>query len=276
MTVGFIGLGKMGLPMTRQLVKAGYPVTVYNRSKNKEVEGVSTSSSPADLIKQVEVVILMVSDDQATREIFTGPEGLLAAGTSGKIVINMSTVSPDVSREMAVLCLKDGNHYLDAPVSGSVKQAEEGQLVIMVGGEDAVFLQAKPVLDRLGKLAVRVGDTGAGNTAKLAINTFLAIVSQGFAEAIVFAKKNGVDTGDLVNLVNNSALGSPFLKIKGDAILKENYQAAFALKHIAKDLRLANDKGLHTPLAGAVFQTYQAAAPALGEEDIIAIIKQIG
>lgn len=276
MTVGFIGLGKMGLPMTRQLVKAGYPVTVYNRSKNKEVEGVSTSSSPADLIKQVEVVILMVSDDQATREIFTGPEGLLAAGTSGKIVINMSTVSPDVSREMAVLCLKDGNHYLDAPVSGSVKQAEEGQLVIMVGGEDAVFLQAKPVLDRLGKLAVRVGDTGAGNTAKLAINTFLAIVSQGFAEAIVFAKKNGVDTGDLVNLVNNSALGSPFLKIKGDAILKENYQAAFALKHIAKDLRLANDKGLDTPLAGAVFQTYQAAAPTLGEEDIIAIIKQIG
>ena len=276
MTVGFIGLGKMGLPMTRQLVKAGFPVTVYNRSKNKEVEGVSTSSSPADLIKQVEVVILMVSDDQATREIFTGPEGLLAAGTSGKIVINMSTVSPDVSREMAVLCLKDGNHYLDAPVSGSVKQAEEGQLVIMVGGEDAVFLQAKPVLDRLGKLAVRVGDTGAGNTAKLAINTFLAIVSQGFAEAIVFAKKNGVDTGDLVNLVNNSALGSPFLKIKGDAILKENYQAAFALKHIAKDLRLANDKGLHTPLAGAVFQTYQAAESALGEEDIIAIIKQIG
>ena len=276
MTVGFIGLGKMGLPMTRQLVKAGFPVTVYNRSKNKEVEGVSTSSSPADLIKQVEVVILMVSDDQATREIFTGPEGLLAAGASGKIVINMSTVSPDVSREMAVLCLKDGNHYLDAPVSGSVKQAEEGQLVIMVGGEDAVFLQAKPVLDRLGKLAVRVGNTGAGNTAKLAINTFLAIVSQGFAEAIVFAKKNGVDTGDLVNLVNNSALGSPFLKIKGDAILKENYQAAFALKHIAKDLRLANDKGLDTPLAGAVFQTYQAAEPALGEEDIIAIIKQIG
>lgn len=275
-TVGFIGLGKMGLPMTRQLVKAGYPVTVYNRSKNKEVEGVSTSASPADLIKQVQIVILMVSDDQATREIFTGPEGLLAAGTSGKIIINMSTVSPDVSREMAVLCLKDGNHYLDAPVSGSVKQAEEGQLVIMVGGEDAVFLQAKPVLERLGKLATRVGDTGAGNTAKLAINTFLAIVSQGFAEAIVFAKKNGVDTGDLVNLINNSALGSPFLKIKGDAILKENYQAAFALKHIAKDLRLANDKGLNTPLAGAVFQTYQAAEPALGEEDIIAIIKKIG
>lgn len=278
-TIGFIGLGKMGLPMSRQLLKAGYPVAVYNRSKDKEEalrsQGVTTAPTPGTLMEQSAIIIIMVTDDKAIREIFTGKDGLLGKKTNGKIVINMSTVSPDVSREMAALCRQEGNHYLDAPVSGSVKQAEEGQLVIMVGGDEAVFLEAKPVLDHLGRLAMRVGDTGAGNMAKLAINTMLGIYAQGLAETIVFAQKNGIKPEDLINLVNNSALGSPFIKIKGEAILKDNYQPVFALKHIAKDLRLANDKGLETPLAKVAFQTFQEAEPALGEEDIIAIIKQV-
>jgi 3-hydroxyisobutyrate dehydrogenase len=277
--IGFIGLGKMGIPMTRQLLKAGYPVAVYNRSKDKEealkAEGISTAPSPAALIEQTEVLIIMVSDDKAIREIFSGKDGLLGKKTSGRVIVNMSTVSPGISKEMAALCEQEGNHYLDAPVSGSVKQAEEGQLVIMVGGNEQVFRQAKPVLDHIGRLTMLVGDTGAGYTAKLAINTLLGICAQGFSEAIVFAQKNGIKPEDLVNLVNNSALGSPFLKIKGEAILKDNFQAAFALKHIAKDLRLANDKGLETPLAKVTYQTFQDAEPALGDEDIIAIFKQV-
>lgn len=277
--IGFIGLGKMGLPMSRQLLKAGYPVTVYNRSKDKEEAlktlGVTTAPTPGALIGQSAIIIIMVTDDKAIREIFTGKDGLLGKRTSGKIIINMSTVSPDVSREMAALCQQEGNDYLDAPVSGSVKQAEEGQLVIMVGGYESVFLEAKPVLDHIGRLTMRVGDTGAGNMAKLAINTMLGIYAQGLAETIVFAQKNGIKPEDLVNLINNSALGSPFIKIKGEAILKDNYQPAFALKHIAKDLRLASDKGLETPLARVAFQTFQDAEPVLGEEDIIAIIKQV-
>jgi 3-hydroxyisobutyrate dehydrogenase len=277
--IGWIGLGNMGVPMSQQLIKAGYKVAVYNRSKAKEealkLMGATAADSPALLIQQVDVIIMMVSDDQATREIFTADDGLLGAKTSGKIIINMSTVSPGISREMASLCSQQGNHYLDATVSGSVKQAEEGQLVIMVGGDETIFEKVKPVFEKLGKLAMLVGSNGAGNTAKLAINTLLAFHAQGLAEAVVFARQNKIKIGDLITLINTSALGSVFIKIKGEAILQNNYKAAFALKHIAKDLRLAKNEGLATPMGEIVIKTFQEAEPSLGEEDIIAIIKQI-
>lgn len=277
--IGWIGLGKMGTPMSQQLIKAGYPVSVYNRSKGKEDSfkfmGIATASSPRLLMQKSDIVFVMVSDDQAIHDIFNGDNGLLNAGVSSKIIINMSTVSPAISREMALLCQKRGNHYLDAPVSGSVKQAEDGQLVIMVGGQETVFEQAKPVLEKIGRLAMRVGDTGAGNTAKLVINTLLGIYAQGLAEAVVFAQQNGINNTDLLTLINASALGSPFIKIKGDAIINDNYNAVFALKHIAKDLRLAKDLGLTTPLGEVAFKTYRQAEPTLGEQDIIAVIKQI-
>ena len=276
--IGWIGLGNMGIPMSQQLIKAGYQVAVYNRSKAKEealkLMGATAASSPGLLIQQADVIIIMVSDDQAIREIFAGDDGLLGTKTTGKIIINMSTVSPGISREMASLCSQQGNHYLDATVSGSVKQAEEGQLVIMVGGDETIFEKAKPIFEHLGKLTMLVGSTGAGNTAKLAINTLLAFHAQGLAEAVVFAKRNGISIEDLITLIDNSALGNVFIKIKGEAILQNNYKAAFALKHIAKDLRLAKDKGLATPMGEIVFKTFQEAEPSFGEEDIIAIIKQ--
>jgi 3-hydroxyisobutyrate dehydrogenase len=277
--IGWIGLGKMGIPMSQQLVKAGYAVSVYNRSKGKEdilrSIGATAAATPALLIQQTDLVIIMVSDDKAIIDIFNAADGLLSANTSGKVIINMSTVSPAISKQMAKLCEQQGNHYLDAPVSGSVKQAEEGTLVIMVGGDEGTFEQAKPVLDKIGRLAMRVGETGAGNTAKLVINTLLGIHAQGLAEAVVFAQQNGLAATDLLTLINNSALGSPFIKIKGDAINNDNYNAAFALKHIAKDLRLAKDLGLSTPLGEAAFKTFQQAEAALGEEDIIAVIKEV-
>jgi 3-hydroxyisobutyrate dehydrogenase len=277
--IGWIGLGNMGMPMSQQLIKAGCEVTVYNRSKSKEDTlksmGATAAASPALLIQQADVIILMVSDDQATREIFTSDNGLLGTGVTGKIIINMSTVSPGISKEIATLCGQQGNHYLDAPVSGSVKQAEEGQLVIMVGGDETIFERVKPIFEYLGRLTMLVGGTGAGNTAKLAINTLLAIHAQGLAEAVIFARQNGISAANLITLINNSALGSVFIKIKGEAILQNNYKAAFALKHIAKDLRLAKDKGLATPLGEVVIKTFQDAEPLLGEKDIIAIIKQI-
>ncbi|QMU26672.1 NAD(P)-dependent oxidoreductase [Adhaeribacter radiodurans] len=277
--IGWIGLGKMGIPMAKNLLNAGYSVTVYNRSKEKEAAlqsiGANTAESQAQLLQQAEVIFLMISDDQATRDIFTGEQGLLSAQATGKIIINMSTVSPGVSKEMANLCQEQQNYYLDAPVSGSVKQAEEGQLVIMVGGEEAIFNQVKPILEKLGKLTLRVGDTGAGNTAKLAINTLLGFYAQGLAEAIIFAQQRGIQPQNLLTLIGNSALGNIFTKLKGEAILANNFQPAFALKHIAKDLRLAKQEGSHTPLAEVVQATFQQAESALGEEDIIAIFKHI-
>lgn len=274
--IGWIGLGKMGVPMAAQLIKGGYPLTVYNRNKEKTLKIAGASApSPAAIIQRSDVVLIMVSDDDATKEVFTGDQGLLSARATGKIIINMSTVSPGISREMALLCKEQNNHYLDAPVSGSVKQAEEGQLVIMVGGEENIFQEVKPILEYLGKLALLVGGHGSGNAAKLAINVMLAFQAQGLAEALVFARQNNIKAEDFTNLINNSALGNTFVKIKGDALLQNNFQAMFALKHIAKDLRLAKGEGLATPLGKIVFETFQQAELQFGDEDIIAIIKQI-
>ena len=277
--IGWIGLGKMGVPMSQSLIKAGFPVIVYNRSKEKEeslkASGAGVASTPAALIKQTDVVILMVTDDKAIDDIFRGENGLLSAGTGVKIIINMSTVSPAISREIAAACAKQGNQYLDAPVSGSVKQAQEAQLVIMAGGDKNTFEKVKPILEKIGRMALLIGDTGAGNTAKLVINTLLGIYAQGLAEAVVFAQQNGVKITDLITLINNSALGSPFIKIKGEALLSNNFNAAFSLSNIAKDLRLAKGIGLSTPLAKVAYQTFQDAEPALGGEDIIAVYKQI-
>jgi len=279
-SIGWIGLGTMGIPMSKRLLEAGYPLKVYNRTSGKETafseHPVTAVSSPAELIALTGIVIIMVSDDNAIREIFSGTSGLLSAKVKDKIIINMSTVSPEISREMAALCLGQGNHYLDAPVSGSVKQAETGTLVVMVGGEEEVFQQVKPVLDQLSKLTLRVGSTGAGNSAKLAVNALLAIMSQGLAEVVLFAESNGIIPDDLLNIINNSAMGNVYLKIKGDAILQNNYQAAFALKHIAKDLRLARQSGLKTPLGETILKTFQDAEAEYGEEDIIAVIKKLG
>jgi len=217
----------------------------------------------------------MVSDDKAIRDIFTGTNGLLSAGVSTKIIINMSTVSPEISKEMAALCHELGNHYMDAPVSGSVKQAETGTLVVMAGGEEDIFRQVKPILDHLSKLTIHVGSHGAGNSAKLAVNTLLGIMSQGLAEVVLFAQDNGIKTEDLLDIVSNSAMGNVYMKIKGDAILQNNFQAAFALKHIAKDLRLAKQSGLKSPLGETIFKTFQEAEGEYGEEDIIAVIKKL-
>ena len=279
--IGWIGLGKMGTPMSLRLIDAGYPVTVYNRTKGKEKtltsKGALVVSKLSDLMKQSDLIVIMVSDDSAVRDIFLGNNGLLnPGGIDGKIIINMSTVSIGISIEMANLCRKSGNHYLDAPVSGSVKQAECGQLVVMVGGEESIFNQAKPVLDILGKLAIHVGETGSGNTMKLAVNLLLGIISQGLSEAVIFIKNKGLRVSDLLNVVQNSAIGSVYMKIKGDAILQDNYQAAFALKHIVKDLKLAKDAGLNTPLGETALESFQKAESKFAEEDIIAIIKAMG
>jgi 3-hydroxyisobutyrate dehydrogenase len=279
MKIGWIGLGNMGIPMATQLIDAAYQVAVYNRSKGKESElqklGAATAETPQALLEKADIVILMVSDDQAIEQIFEGNKGLLSADAKGKIIINMSTVSPGISKQMHQKCKLNGIDYLDAPVSGSVKQAETGQLVIMVGGEEEAFEKAKPVLEKLGKLTLRVGEVGAGNQAKLAINSLLALYTQGLAETVLFANQNGVKTDDLLNLINSAAIGNIFTKIKGDAILAENYKPAFALKHIVKDLRLARDEGISSPLAKTALKTFENAEAEYGEEDLIAVIKAL-
>ncbi|MFC4212787.1 NAD(P)-dependent oxidoreductase [Pedobacter lithocola] len=277
--IGWIGLGNMGIPMAEQLIKAGYQLSVYNRSQDKTETltklGASICSSPKKIFDNTDVVIIMVSDDEAIRHIFTNEQGLLNSKSSGKVIINMSTVSPAVSIEMAQMCREKGNFYLDAPVSGSVKQAETGTLVIMVGGEEKPYQSVKPILEKLGKLVMHIGDVGTGNNAKLAINSLLALYAQGLAETILFANDKGVKPEDLLNLINNAAIGNIFTKIKGDAILNDNFKAAFALKHIVKDLKLAQAEGLNSPLAQTALKTFTNAEEQFGEEDIISVVKAI-
>jgi 3-hydroxyisobutyrate dehydrogenase len=277
--IGWIGLGLMGNPMSQQLLKAGYPLTVYNRHKDKEAElkeqGAGTASTPKELLQQTDVVIIMVTDDKAIREIFTGENGLLSANTTDKIIINMSTVSPAVNKEMAELCEQQGNHFLDAPVSGSVKQAETAQLVIMAGGEAKVFEKVKPVLEAMGKMVVNVGATGTGNAAKLAINTLLSFYTQGLAEAVILAKNNGIQPETLLNLLGNAAIANPYTKLKGDSIINNNFKAAFSLKNIVKDLQLSRDIGLNTPLGQTALKTFEDAQQQFGDEDLIAIYKYL-
>ncbi|SEJ27850.1 3-hydroxyisobutyrate dehydrogenase [Dyadobacter koreensis] len=277
--IGWIGLGKMGVPMAENLIKSGLPVSVYNRNKAKEEEllakGAQTAPSPAALIEQSDVVIVMVSDDRAIHAVFLGEDGLLSAKTSGKTIINMSTVSSAISREMSILCSNQNNHYLDAPVSGSVKQAESAQLVIMVGGEENVYENVKEILEKLGKLTLLVGGAGAGNAAKLAVNSMIGFYTQGLSEAILFAKKNDIKIDDFLTIINNGALANVYTKTKGDAILNNNFEPAFYLKHIYKDLGLARDQGLDTPLGEAAYESFRQAEKTLGDEDLIAIIKHL-
>lgn len=277
--IGWIGLGKMGNPMSKSLIRAGYKVAAYNRDHEKterlKSDGITIALTPLALIDKSDIVIIMVTDDHAIREIFTGVNGLLSAKVQDKIIINMSTVSPSISSEMAILCEISGNNYLDAPVSGSVKQAEEATLVIMAGGDEEVFAEAKPILEHIGSLVRFVGGIGSGNKTKLIINTLLGVYAQGLAEAVLFAKELRIKPEDLILLINNSALSSPFLKIKGEMLLNQNFNASFTLKNLAKDLRLAKDIGLSTPLGDVAYQSFQDAASAFPEEDIISIIKYL-
>lgn len=280
--IGWIGLGNMGNPMVKNLVKAGFEVTVYNRNTEKskalkaEVK-VEIAGSIAELAAQSDFIFTMLSDDAALKEVYQSETGLLAAVKSHRfIAVDMSTVSPETTKLLAVLCREKGIDYLDAPVSGSVKPAEEAQLIILAGGEEAVYEKTKPMFDAIGKLSTLLGPNGAGNVAKLAINLFLGITAQGLAEAVVFAEKNGIQSSALLPLINAGAVGSGLTKLKTENIISDNYKAAFALKLLAKDIRLATENGMDTPIGGALSQTLAGAvAKGFGEEDMIAVLKYL-
>jgi 3-hydroxyisobutyrate dehydrogenase len=286
--IGWIGLGNMGTPMAKNLLKAGFEVTVYNRTAAKAAPlreaGARLAVSAAAIWADADVVITMVSEDGALREIHQGKDGLLAGAPGGagvgapagaqsrKLVIDMSTVSPVTSRELAAAMAAKGIDYLDAPVAGSVKPAELGQLVIMVGGKKEVYEYALPIFGRLGKASFLLGEQGAGNIAKLAINTLLAFNMQGLAESVLFAKEKGILPEAMLAVIGESALANPLIKMKSANLAEGNFQAAFALKHLAKDLRLAVGQGLHTPGGITLHDSYQqAVAVGWGDKDIAAI-----
>ncbi|MFD1257570.1 NAD(P)-dependent oxidoreductase [Mucilaginibacter terrae] len=278
--IGWAGLGNMGVPMVNNLLKAGYPVQVYNRTRNKESDVVKAGAQSAAGLQALatdnEVIFVMVSDDEAAKQLFNTRDGLLSGNAEGKLFIHVSTVSPKTSLYLDECCQKQGALFLETPVSGSVKPAQDGTLIILAGGTLEAYEKAQPLLDVLGKMSIHTGPVGVGAAAKLAINYFLAINIQSLAETVLFAKANGVKTEDMLTIINEGAVGSGITKLKSPAILKGEFPAAFALKHIVKDLRLAKEQGLEAPLSTPLFDTFkEAQASGLGEEDLMAIFKYL-
>jgi 3-hydroxyisobutyrate dehydrogenase len=281
MIIGWIGLGNMGIPMASNLLAAGYDVRVWNRTPGKAAPlvalGAKETTNLSELVAQSDVLFTMVSDDDAVKAIYTGSDGLLSLPVQGKLAVDMSTISPDTSRFLAEQAKQAGLRFLDAPVSGSVGPAKEGKLVIMVGGEQADYEVAKPMLDKLGKAAFYLGPNGAGTSAKLAINLLLGITVQGVSETLLFARSLGIGTEQMLDIISESAVGTPLIRGKAASILAGDYPAAFALKHMAKDLRLAHEAGVSTPLAESVNATYRHALESgLGELDLMAILRHLG
>ncbi|MEJ8548265.1 NAD(P)-dependent oxidoreductase [Brevibacillus borstelensis] len=279
MKIGWIGLGNMGIPMASNLLAAGYDVYVWNRTPEKAEPltslGAVFAGSIEKAVESCDIIFTMVSDDDAVKSVYTGPGGLLStADVRGKLAVDMSTVSRETSRFLADQCQRVGMRFVDAPVSGSVGPAKEGQLVIMAGGERQDFAQVKPLLDKLGKVALHLGPNGAGTSAKLAINLLLGITVQGVAETLLFARSMGITAEQMLTIISESAVGTPLIRGKAASILADDYPAAFALKHMAKDLRLAREAGVSSPLAESAAASYRTALEeGLGDLDLTAILR---
>jgi 3-hydroxyisobutyrate dehydrogenase len=275
--IGWVGLGNMGMPMVKNLLNKGFPVFVYNRTPEKEKDliklGALSAPGLQHLSQVCDLVITMVSDDEAVEQVYNGSNGLLTVPSPGTLLIDMSTVGTQTSKKLAKDCSDKGVRFLEAKVSGSVKPAEEGQLVIMAGGAIEDYQKALPIFETLGKHSSLMGEVGKASAAKLCLNYFLALTMQGLAETVLFAQQLNIDKEAMLRLVNESACGSGVTQLKSQAILTNDFSPAFALKHITKDLRLVQREGMTFPLFNPLLTTYQAASHmGYGEEDAISII----
>lgn len=273
--IGWIGLGNMGTPMVLNLVKAGFNINVYNRTEEK-IKPVSNAGAKAcksidELCRESNVIFTMLSNDDAVESVFSQ---LINLEVKDKLFINMSTISPDLAIMLSNKCKAKECNYLDAPVSGSVKPATDGALLILTGGEIEDYNRALPMFEKLGKLSLLLGEAGQGSKAKLAINFYMSVVIEGLAETVLFAENHGIDRERMMQIINESACGSPMSKMKTPSIINEDYPVAFPLKYMLKDVRLAQDEGLKSELSHAMENAYQKAVDnELGNSDLMAVIK---
>jgi 3-hydroxyisobutyrate dehydrogenase-like beta-hydroxyacid dehydrogenase len=255
-TLGFVGLGHMGGSMAVRLLAAGY--TVYGESLHRCAAqelvdaGLGWRSSPRELAQAADVVITSVPDDAALESVASGDDGILAGLGEGKVWIDMSTVSPRASREVARRVHERGAAMLDAPVSGSVPQVQSGTLTIMVGGDEQAYARVEPILRELGTPS-HIGENGQGLVLKLAINISLAVQMLAFAEGLVLAEQAGVDRRRAADVMTQSAIGSPMLKARADLVLDLPDEAWFDVRLMQKDIVLALDtaRELGVPLPSA-------------------------
>lgn len=242
-TVGFIGLGIMGKPMARNLIKAGYPLVVHNRSRSAVDElikdGARPAGSPREVASSSSVVITMLPDSPDVEQVFTGEEGILSGARAGMLFIDMSTISPVVARRLAAQAESQGIDMIDAPVSGGDVGAINATLSIMVGGKQKAFDRALPLFQAMGKNIVRIGEEGAGQVAKAANQIVVALTIEAVSEALVLAAKAGVDPARVREALLGGFAQSRVLDVHGKRILERNFQPGFRTVLHFKDLNIA-------------------------------------
>lgn len=282
--VGFIGLGLMGLPMARNLMKVGYQLTVHNRSPEKEevlaAEGASVARSPREVAEQSDVIITMLPDSPDVELVVAGPSGVLEGIRPGALLIDMSTISPVVTRALAARVREKGASMLDAPVSGGDVGAIQGTLSIMVGGDEADFRRALPLFQAMGKTIVHVGENGAGQVTKAANQVVVGLTIAAVSEALVLGSKGGVAPERILDVLSGGLAGNKVMEVKREKFLNHAFQPGFRAELHHKDLGIAlataREYGVTLPLTAIVDQLFLALRKAgYGGEDHSALLRVI-
>jgi 3-hydroxyisobutyrate dehydrogenase len=283
-SVGFIGLGIMGQGMAHNLIKAGFPLTVWNRTAAKMqpfVEaGAQAAASPADLATRSEVIMLCVSDTPDVEAIILGGQGVLAGVKPGSLVIDCSTISPQATQQLSAKLSAQGVAMLDAPVSGGSEGAAKGTLSIMVGGEAEAFQRGLPVLQAIGQKITHVGPSGAGQVVKL-VNQILVVGNMlAVAEGLMFAQASGVNLSTTIEAISSGAAGSWMLSKRGPQVIQRDWRPGFTIDLQQKDVRLvlkaADAMGVPLPGTALIHQLYRSLqARGLGGEGNHALVKAL-
>ncbi len=283
-TIGFIGLGIMGKPMAYNLMKAGYELVISNRNpvpaNELAAEGAITVGSPQAVAEQSDVVITMLPDSPHVRAVVTGEKGVLAGAKAGSLVIDMSTISPVVTQEVAQAAHVRGVRMLDAPVSGGDVGAQQGTLSIMVGGSAEDFAQAKPIFEVLGKTIVHVGEVGAGQVVKACNQIVVALTIEAVSEALVLGSKAGVDPAVILQVLSGGLAANRVMEVRGPNFLKHDFRPGFKIALHHKDLGIAlaagREYGVALPVTAIVDQMLQALKlRGQGDQDHSALLTLI-
>lgn len=282
--IGWIGLGNMGAPMCRNLIKAGYDVTVWNRTESKADGviklGAKWAASPAEVTSNADYIFTMVSNGKILEKLVLGTGGIIENIAAGKVLIDMSTVSPDESLRVSEAVEAAGGRFLSCPVTGSVVPAEKGTLGLLVSGEKSLFEEVKPVLAKLGKNMYWLGEKAEARVMKIALNTMVGNTTQILAEAVVLAEKAGISVEKATEVIAGSAVGNLIVDSKIGIINANKYDVAFSVDMMLKDFDLAMETGKRykasLPVTALIRQFYEeASASGRGREDYAILVKRL-
>lgn len=269
--LGFVGLGVMGSEMVNRLLSKGHSVTGYNRTRSKAEwllkKGMKWADSPRAVVEASDVIFSMVTNSAALAAVMNGPDGMLAAASASKLFVDISTVSPEVSRDFAAKIRAKGSDLVDAPVSGSVITLQEGKLSVMVGGRKETFEKVKPLLLDIGPKVTHVGDNGLALVMKIGTNLSLAVQMLAFCEGVLLAEKSGIKREVAVDVLTHSVIASPMVQYRGPFVLKQPDEAWFNVNMMQKDMLLALELGRHLDVpmpTTAITNEFLTAARGMG------------